>query len=158
VRTQIAIASIIVFTLLPGLRSASAQGSSITAKSLLSWMDTSTPPLVLDVRGRSAYRTATAAGAIDTGIDPLGYLPDDSKDPVVLIIPVDADDEFIEAWFKRLANAGHEVWILERGLAAWVEAGGQIENHETTYTLPGSVPFIVPKGLCEGGKPALIFE
>lgn len=121
-------------------------------------MEASTPPLVLDVRGRSVYRTATVAGATDAGIDPLGYLPDDSKDPVVLIIPVDADNEFIGAWYKRLANAGHEVWILEGGLAAWVVAGGQIENHDTTYTLPGSVPFIVPKGLCEGGKPAQIFE
>ena len=157
-RTQIAIASIIVFTLLPVSRSISAQWSSITAKSLLTWMDASTPPLVLDVRGRSAYRAATVAGALDAGIDPAGYLPDDSKVPVVLIIPVDADPVFIEAWFKRLANAGHDVWILDRGLAAWVEAGGQIEKPEVTYTLPGRVPFVIPKGVCETKKPAQIFE
>lgn len=157
-RTPIAIASIIVFTLFPVSRSISAQWSSITAKSLLTWMDASAPPLVLDVRGRSAYRAATVAGAFDAGIDPAGYLPDDSQVPVVLIIPVDADHEFIEAWFKRLANAGHDVWILERGLPAWVEAGGQTEKPEVTYTLPGRVPFIIPKGVCETKKPAQIFE
>lgn len=157
-RAQIAFTSIIVLTLFPVSHSISAQWSSITAKSMLAWMDASVPPLVLDVRGRSAYRAATVAGAFDAGIDPSGYLPDDSKDPVVLIIPVDADPVFIEAWFKRLANAGHEVWILEGGMAAWVEAGGQIEKPEVTYTLPGRVPFVIPKGICEHNEPAQIFE
>jgi len=158
VRTQIAFASIVVFTLLPVSPGISAQWSSITAKSLLTWMDASVPPLVLDVRGRSAYRAATVAGAFDAGIDPSGYLPDDSKKPVVLIIPVDADPVFIEAWFKRLANAGHDVWILDRGMTAWIDAGGQTEKPGVTYSLPGRVPFIIPKGVCETNKPAQIFE
>jgi len=158
VRIRLVITNIIVFTLLPCVSATQAEGLSITAESLLSWMDASRPPLVLDVRGRSAYRTATVAGAIDAGLDPSGYLPDDSTNAVVLIIPVDADSEFIEAWFKRLANAGHKVWILEHGFAAWTEAGGPIDSFEATYILPGTVPFTVPKGICHGNTPALIFE
>ena len=121
-------------------------------------MDASAPPLVLDVRARSAYQAATVAGAQYAGRDPLGYLPDDSKVPVVLIIPGDAGPVIIEPWFERLSNAGHEVWILERGLTAWIEAGGQIEKPGVSYIRPGSVPFIIPKGLCDGSKPAQIFE
>ena len=157
-RSRVVITSIIFFTLFPVARSISAQWSSITAESLLAWMDASEPPLVLDVRGRSKYRAGTLAGAFDAGIDPLGYLPDDSKDPVVMIIPVGADSVFIDAWFKRLTNAGHKVWILKKGLSGWVEASGQIETPEVTYTRPGSVPFIIPRGLCEGNEPAQIFE
>ena len=157
-KIQLAVVSIIVSTLLPDAHSAAAQWSSITANRLLSWLESSSPPLVMDVRGRSAYLTSTVPGAIDAGKDPLGFLPDDSKCPVVLIIPVDADAGFVETWFKRLANAGHEVWILEGGLAAWVAAGGPTEKPEGTYSLPGRVPFIVPKGVCETKKPALIFE
>jgi len=158
VKTLVTIASIIVITLFQVSQSFSAQWPGITAESLLTWMDTTNPPLVLDVRGRSAYRAGTLLGAFNAGIDPLGYLPDDTKDAVVMIIPVDAGPVFVDAWFKRLTNAGHEVWVLEKGLAAWVKAGGKIEKSEVSYIRPGSVPFVIPKGMCEGGEPSVIFK
>lgn len=158
-RAQVAIIAIItVIALLGGSRDVSAQRPKISAEKLIAWLDASDPPLVLDVRGRSAYRSGTLAGALDAGIDPLGFLPDGSRDAVILIIPEEVDPGFIDAWFNRLVNAGHEVWILENGLTGWIEAGGLIEVPEVSYTKPGTVPFVIPRGLCEGNEPAQVFE
>lgn len=136
----------------------SREANDIVAQRLMIWLDSPDPPQVLDVRGRQAYRTGTLPGAFDAGIDPLGYLPDHTGDPVVLLVPEGLDPERLAAWKNRLADAGHPVWLLTGGMAAWISAGGSVEQPDTSYAQPGRVPFLIPKGLCEGGEPAQIFE
>ncbi len=135
-----------------------AQRPKVSAETLATWLNNSDPPLVLDVRGRTAYRSGTVPSAVDGGIDPLGFLPGGGGDSIVLLMADKADAAIIDAWFNRLANAGHQVWILENGLSGWVEAGGEVVEPETVYTKPGTVPFVIPKGICEGNEPVQVFE
>ncbi len=130
----------------------------VSAVRLMAWLDEVNPPLVLDVRGREVYRAGTLPGAFNAGRDPFGYLPDDSKEPVVLVVPVEADSKFIEAWRRRLADAGHEVWVLDSGFSGWKAIGGAVETSDVSYTKPGRVPFVIPRGLCEGNEPAQTYE
>ena len=130
----------------------------IGALQLMTWLDSPDPPLVLDVRGRQAYLAGTLPGAFEAGRDPMGYLPDHGGDPVVLLTPQALDPERLATWATRLADAGHPVWLLTDGMAAWIEGGGPIEQPDDAYAQPGRVPFLIPRGLCEGGEPAQVFE
>lgn len=130
----------------------------VSAKMLAAWLDSTNPPLVLDVRGRTSYRSGTVPSAIDGGIDPKGFLPGGSQDVIVLILDEGTDAALIDAWFNRLVDAGHKVWILEKGLDGWIKAGGEVVEPTVTYTKPGTVPFVIPKGLCDGSEPAQVFE
>lgn len=145
-----------VFLLL-GSGDLSARWPGVSPGQLQAWLDTADPPLILDVRGRAAYRAGTLAGALDGGVEPSGFLPDGGGG-LVLLLPDGASEQLVEAWFARLTDAGHQVWILEGGIAGWVEAGGSVEMPQSTYTLPGSVPFLIPRGLCEGGSPSQVFD
>lgn len=154
--------SVTVLTILLLLSGGSAISSQkiepITAAALIVWLDGPDPPLILDVRGRRAYFSGTLPGAFDAGSDPLGYLPDHGSDPVVLLTPETVDPALIESWRARLADAGRKVWLLSGGMAAWVDAGGEVEIPETSYAHPGRAPFLIPRGLCERGEPAQVFE
>jgi len=154
--------SIVVGALLTLLAAPATAGSpafnTIGALKLMVWLDSPDPPLVLDVRGRQAYLKGTLPGAFDAGSNPLGYLPDHSRDPVVLLTPDALDPEQLATWMARLADVGHPTWLLTGGMAAWIEAGGSIVQPEAAYTQPGRVPFLIPRGLCEGGEPAQVFE
>lgn len=130
----------------------------MSAERLLVWLYASDSPWVLDVRGHGAYRAGSLPGALDAGADPRGYLPDHGADPVVLLAGENADSSTLAAWTKRLADAGHPVWVLAGGLAAWRAAGGNVEIPDTHYSQPGRTPFLIPKGLCEGNAPAQVFE
>jgi len=145
-----------VFLLL-GSGDLSARWPGVSPGQLQAWLDTADPPLILDVRGRAAYRAGTLAGALDGGVEPSGFLPDGGGG-LVLLLPEGASEQLVEAWFARLTDAGHQVWILEGGIAGWVEAGGSVEIPQSTYTRPGSVPFLIPRGLCEGGSPSQVFD
>ncbi|MCW8907875.1 MAG: hypothetical protein OQL28_11550 [Sedimenticola sp.] len=146
-----------VFLLL-GSGDLSARWPGVSSGQLRAWLDSADPPLILDVRGRAAYRAGTLAGALDGGIEPGGFLPDGGGGRLVLLLPEAASEQLVEAWFARLSDAGHQVWILEGGIAGWVEAGGSVEMPQSTYTRPGSVPFLIPRGLCEGGSPSQVFD
>ena len=145
-----------VFLLL-GSGDLSARWPGVSPGQLQAWLDTADPPLILDVRGRAAYRVGTLAGALDGGVEPSGFLPDGGGG-LVLLLPEGASEQLVEAWFARLTDAGHQVWRLEGGIAGWVEAGGSVEIPQSTYTRPGSVPFLIPRGLCEGGSPSQVFD
>ena len=145
-----------VFLLL-GSGDLSARWPGVSPGQLQAWLDTADPPLILDVRGRAAYRAGTLAGALDGGVEPSGFLPDGGGG-LVLLLPEGASEQLVEAWIARLTDAGHQVWILEGGIAGWVEAGGSVEIPQSTYTRPGSVPFLIPRGLCEGGSPSQVFD
>ncbi len=131
---------------------------AIDVQRLVAWLDTPDPPQVLDVRGREAYLAGTLPGAFDAGTDPNGYLPDHSGDPVVLLAPDRLDPGRLASWMARLADTGHPVWLLRGGMTAWVEGGGAVERPDASYAQPGRVPFLIPRGLCEGGEPAQVFE
>jgi thiosulfate/3-mercaptopyruvate sulfurtransferase len=154
--------SVTVLTFLLLLSGGSAISSQkiepITAAALITWLDAPDPPLILDVRGSRSYLSGTLPGAFNAGRDPLGYLPDHGSDPVVLLTPETFDSTTIESWHVRLADAGHPVWLLSGGMAAWVDAGGEVEIPETSYAHPGRAPFLIPRGLCERGEPAQVFE
>lgn len=155
---NIALAGVLLTLLWQPVISGSQVLNTIDAQQLMTWMASPDPPQMLDVRGRQAYRTGTLPGAFNAGLDPLGYLPDHNEDPVVLLAPEDIDSGQLAAWQSRLHNMGHPVWLLMGGMAAWIAAGGSIEQPNTHYTKPGRVPFLIPRGLCEGGEPAQVFE
>lgn len=136
----------------------SAGWSTVSAKELQVWMQEADPPLILDVRGRADYNAGTIVGALNGGFDPKGYLADGRGGRLVLLMRGDYDADVLDAWVRRLIDAGHAVWVLQGGLAAWIKSGGAIETPEHSYTRPGSVPFLIPRGLCELGEPAQVFE
>lgn len=136
----------------------SARWPVVSASELQAWLQETDPPLVLDVRGRADYNSGTIVGALNGGVDPLGYLADGRGGRLVLLTPDKTDAAVINAWVVRLVDAGHAVWILQGGLAGWIKSGGAIETPEFSYTRPGSVPFHIPRGLCEMGDPAHVFE
>lgn len=136
----------------------SQEPTPISADKLLSWLHGNDPPLVLDIRGHQAYRSGTLPGAFDAGTDPMGYLPDHSGDPLVLLSAERADALLLQSWMARLVDAGHTVWLLTGGLTAWIKAGGFVEIPQANYARPGRRPFLIPKGLCEGNEPAQVFK
>lgn len=158
-RVLLLVTDLLVVLLLLGSGDLSAARWPTTSpQQLQEWMDTTDPPLILDVRGRAGYRAETIAGALDGGIDPRGFLPDDGGGRLVLLLPEVVAEQLVDDWFRRLSNAGYQVWILDGGLAGWIDAGGATEIPEFTYTRPGSVPFLIPRGLCEGGEPSQVFD
>lgn len=115
-------------------------------------------PLVLDVRGLEAHRVGTVPGAVHVGTDPAGFLPPVSELPVILVLPEPHDPAYRQAWVRRLEEAGLAVRWLEGGLPAWRAAGLSVASPEHEYRKPGTVPFVVPRGLCEMGEPAQEFK
>ncbi len=113
-----------------------------------------TPPLVLDIRGRDAYLAGSLPQALNAGTDPAGFLPDGRGGDLVLITPQPLDEAQLQPWVKRLVNAHHRVWVLRGGIDAWRAAGLPLVETEQVYTRPGTVPFVIPRGLCEGAEPA----
>jgi rhodanese-related sulfurtransferase len=115
-------------------------------------------PLVLDARGREAHREGTVPGAVHVGTNPAGFLPPASEMPVVLVLPEPYDPAYSQEWAGRLEDAGLSVRWLEGGLPAWRAAGFSLASPEHAYRKPGTVPFIVPRGLCEMEEPAHEFK
>lgn len=44
--------------------------------------------------------------------------------------------------------------ILDGGMGAWLAHGGAVEQPGEAYVRPGTVPFTIPRGLCEMNTPA----
>ena len=140
------------------LNSAAEQIPGISAETLKRWQDSGRAMMILDVRGREAYQQATLSGAINGGKDPAGFLPGSSRDPVILIIPEKVDISFILSWVKRLQSTQQDVRVLTGGIKEWIAQGGAVVQPKNIYTKPGTVPFLIPKGLCEGSEPAQSFK
>lgn len=128
--------------------------NNVDAEQLMKWLKQIQPPLLLDIRGSQTYREGSIPEALNTGMDPAGFLPDGRGGPVVLIPPQPIDRQYLAAWIERLTDHRHVVYVLVRGLSAWRNAGGEVVNPEEIYVKPGTVPFVIPKGLCEGNDPA----
>jgi thiosulfate/3-mercaptopyruvate sulfurtransferase len=113
------------------------------------------PPQVLDARGRAAYLEGSLAAAQDVGPNPEGFLPDSRGGKAILILEPGIDPA---PWRARLSDFGYQVHVLDGGMAAWRAAGLPVENPESSFVRPGSVPFIVPRGQCEMGTPSESFH
>lgn len=127
----------------------------VAPQALADWMNRPNPPLLLDIRGRAAYLDGTVSGALDTGIDPAGFLPDGRGGDAVLI---SAPTQDFEPWYARLADYGYRVHVLNGGIADWRAGGLPVERPETSFVRPGTVPFVIPRGICELNKPAEVFD
>ena len=130
----------------------------ISADELAERLDSTRPPLILDIRGREKYLEGAIPGALDAGTEPAGFLPDNSGDLLVLIVTDSSAIYYIAPWVERLQKAGHPVAVLDGGFISWQNSGRPIEQPEVSFTRPGTVPFLIPRGLCEGGEPAQVFE
>lgn len=117
-----------------------------------------TPPLILDVRGRAEASVATIAGAINAGIEPDGFRPDGKGDRVILVTSWPPAPAVIESWRQRLESFGYGVSVLDGGFAAWREAKLPLDEGAGRLIRPGSVPFTIPRGLCESNTPAQVFQ
>ena len=134
--------------------SAVAAEETLAPQELVSWLRSADPPLVIDVRGREAYQAGTLDGALDAGLDPAGYLPDGRGGPLVLLAPPRWGDTERSRWVTRLESARHRVYLLEGDVTAWRAAGLVLISPDSSYVRPGTVPFIIPRGLCESNEPA----
>ncbi len=158
-RTDRTLFSLFLFVVLAAAISFSAQAQSlISADQLKVLLESDVPQQLLDIRGYQAYRAGTIKGAVNAGSDPKGYLPDRSNGSVVLIVPEGFDESFLQAWRMRLEVAHDRLYLLEGGVGAWQSAGYEIEVISDAYKESGTVPFVVPRGLCEMGTPAQRFE
>lgn len=144
--------------LLHDSRASALEIRSISAPELMAWMREIYPPLLLDIRGSDQYLKGTIPGALNVGKDPEGFLPDGKGGPVVLFAPASPDPGNLARWIRRLESARHEVYLLQDGLEGWTRAGGELIKPEQVYVKPGTVPFVIPRGLCEGEEPAQEYE
>lgn len=124
---------------------------SISAVELARRATERVPPLILDLRDADAYSVGTIPGALRGGFDPEGFLPDGRGGTAVLIEPGDAPRR--AAWARRLRGAGYTVLVLAGGFSAWRAAGLPVET-PGGFAVPGTTPFIIPRGLCEQNEPA----
>ncbi len=149
---------LLVTSLSVAVLNAQESWQSISADTLQTWIQDGKNLEIIDVRGKSAFYSGTIQGAINAGSDPKGYLPSDHSDPIVLIIPYPVNALVTAQWIARLQHDDDQVSVLDGGIEAWLARGGELVKPENYYTRPGTVPFLIPKGLCEDGEPAQVFE
>ena len=128
---------------------------TIDPQTLAAWLNENAPPLLVDVRGHDAYRQGTIVGALNAGTDPAGFLPDSRGGVVVLIANPDQD---LKGWHERFADYGYRVYRLRGGPAEWRAAGLPLHVPKENFVKPGTVPFVIPRGLCELNEPAEVFD
>lgn len=90
-----------------------------------------TEALILDTRGKDAFRTAFVPNSIFIGIDGsfapwVGTLITDIKQPILLV----AEDDRVEEVVTRLARVGYDntIGYLKGGIQAWQEAGKETDT------------------------------
>lgn len=127
----------------------------VGAAALNTWLNGEHPPLLLDVRPRAEYLAGTIPGALDAGSDPEGFLPDARGGVVILLT---AESTPLASWHDRLSRFGYEVRILKNGMAAWRAAGLPVEVPQAEFVRPGTVPFLIPRGICEMNEPAEVYR
>lgn len=127
----------------------------VSPQALVDWMNRVDIPLLLDIRGRAAYLEGTLSGALDVGTDPAGFLPDSRGGDAVLISTSNQD---LEPWQARLVDYGYRVHVLDGEIADWRAGGLPVVSPEESFVRPGTVPFVIPRGICELNEPAEVFD
>ena len=133
----------------------SASPPLVDATTLNAWLNDQDPPLLLDVRPRAEYLAGTIPGALDAGSDPEGFLPDARGGVAVLLT---AESTPLASWHDRLSGFGYEIHVLQNGIAAWRAAGLPVEVPQAEFVRPGTVPFVIPRGICEMNEPAEVYR
>lgn len=106
--------------------------------------------LVIDLRPADDYMAGTVAGALHGEPDPGEFVPPGDVREAVLLPPDDDHTGVADAWVERLASLGLRVMLLEGDPDAWRAAGVALQRPgPPSYADPGSVPFVVPRGICE---------
>lgn len=141
-----------------GALGAGGEWQTVTAGKLHDWLQQARPLLILDLRSEQSYRAGTIPGAMFPGSDPMGFLPDNRHGSIVLISGSTLTGEQLQRWVERVRKGGHDVFLLEGGIAAWRQAGFDLERPDTQNIRPGTVPYVIPRGLCELNEPAQVFK
>jgi|GEM_PF-3200314 len=114
---------------------------------------------VLDIRPKSDYLRGSLPGAISVPSDPVGFIADGRGGPVLLIAGADVAPASLANWYRRLEGFGFSpIHQIEGGFKAWVAAGGPVQKPADVYVKPGTLPFIIPRGICELNTPALVYD
>lgn len=114
---------------------------------------------VLDIRPKSDYLRGSVPDAISVSIDPAGFIADGRGGPVLLIAGADVAPASLANWHRRLEGFGFSpIHQIEGGFEAWVSAGGPVQEPADVYVKPGTLPFIIPRGICELNTPALVYD
>lgn len=130
----------------------------LSAEAVAAALASPIPPLILDVRGRAEAAVAKVAGAINAGTEPDGFRPDGTGDRVILVTSWPPAPVMIDGWRQRLESFGYSVSVLDGGFAAWRAAKLPVDEGGGRLIRPGSVPFTIPRGLCESNTPAQVFQ
>jgi hypothetical protein len=109
--------------------------------------------LFVELRGDAAVAAATVEGAMR----PDEIQPNEISAQCITVFIADAETgaETLAAAAKRFRAAGCELRRLAGDAEAW-RVGGLARPKGQRR--PGEVPFVVPRGLCEGEQPAQVFE
>jgi thiosulfate/3-mercaptopyruvate sulfurtransferase len=136
-----------------------AQSTEVISPGRLAGLQASSvhPPFVIDLRPKAEYTDGTVAGALHGEPDPDAFAPPGGIEEVVLIPPAAPDGAGVPAWADRLHHFGIRPFVLEGDPQAWRDAGVRMERPGPTYTDPGAVPYVVPRGICENLPPVLQF-
>jgi rhodanese-related sulfurtransferase len=117
--------------------------------------------LLIDTRSRHDFLVGTLPTAITVGKlqDIIARTHEDRQDAYVVVVTKDGglDDTTLE-WVERLCAEGVETWVLQGGINGWLAAGIGLEKPEDRLTVPGNVPFVIPRGLCEMNDPVLEYN
>jgi len=127
---------------------------TINPELLLSKLQQNPSLLLLDIRDRASYEQASLPGTVFAGSNPHGYLPDAKGGEVVLVTKARPDLQQLTAWSLRLKDFHFQVYLLGGGVEKWQQQGRPIVRHLQSYVIPGTVPFVIPRGLCEANEPA----
>ncbi|VAW19049.1 hypothetical protein MNBD_ALPHA12-1948 [hydrothermal vent metagenome] len=134
------------------------QMSAVQLNQILS-NGTSADYLLLDMRPRASFFAGTIAGAINIGqlqeilADEAAH-HDVANKPVIIVTANGMLDDNMKQWVARLCSKDVTTWILQGGILAWREQGFTLENPMDRLTVPGTIPFVIPRGLCEMNAPA----
>lgn len=112
--------------------------------------------LIIELRGDDAVH----ATMIDGAMRPADIRDDEIPDPCIAVLVADSDTEVvaITVAVARFRAAGCAPRRLAGDADAWRAAGLTAPARPKGLRRPGEVPFIIPRGLCEGKEPAQVFE
>ena len=112
--------------------------------------------ILIDLRDQAAITAAMIEGAMR----PSDIGPDEIADQCITVLVADPNTavETITAAAARFQASGCEVRLLAGDADAWWAAGLAAPARPRGQRRPGEVPFIVPRGLCDGKEPAQVFD
>jgi thiosulfate/3-mercaptopyruvate sulfurtransferase len=158
-----AIAGLLISALITGMPvvgfAASACGEQrITAaqldQALKDGVDTAL--VLFDTRSRQAFLSGTIPGAVGASTlqQKIDGPHEDRKGALFVIVTKEGlADSALQGWIKRLCDRKIDTYVLDGGIQGWRAQGFELEDPAERLTVPGTVPFVIPRGLCEMNEP-----